>query len=109
MYLSQGPHAEAAADSAGMYVAAPYFIDDFIHGKAGQHGDKTPVPLYAENGGEVLFPAAVVQETVITDFPETGREHMHHETAYELLTGKGHLYRCRMIPVILCGKGDRLL
>ena len=81
MGLPQGSHAEAAADSADMYVTAPYFIDDLVHGKAGQHGAKTLVPLYAEDGGKVLFPGAVVQETIITDLQETGREYVHHEPA----------------------------
>ena len=67
------------------------------------------MPLYAEDDGKVLLPAAVVQEAVIPDLLEAGREHMHHETADELLAGKGHLYRCRIIFVILCGKSDGIL
>ncbi len=47
MGLPQEPQAEAAADSADMYVTPPYFIDDLVHGKASQHGAKTLVPLYA--------------------------------------------------------------
>lgn len=46
MGLPQEPQAKAAAGSADMYVTAPYFIDDLVHGKS-QHGAKTLAPLYA--------------------------------------------------------------
>ena len=104
--LPQEPHAEAAADSADMYVTPPYFIDDLVHGKASQHGAKTLVPLYAEDGGKVLFPAAVVQETIITDLLEAGREYMHHEPADELTAGKGDLLQGRIVFVVFCHKGN---
>ena len=104
--LPQEPHAEAAADSADMYVTPPYFIDDLVHGKASQHGAKTLVPLYAEDGGKVLFPAAVVQETIITDLLEAGREYMHHEPADEFTAGKGDLLQGRIILVVFCQKGN---
>ena len=84
--LPQEPHAEAAAGSADMYVTPPYFIDDLVHGKASQHGAKTLVPLYAEDGGKVLFPAAVVQETIITDLLEAGREYMRMNSQQERVT-----------------------
>ena len=104
--LPQEPHAEAAADSADMYVTPPYFIDDLVHGKASQHGAKTLVPLYAEDGGKVLFPAAVVQETIITDLLEAGREYMHHEPADEFTAGKGDLLQGRIVFVVFCHKGN---
>ena len=107
MGLPQGPHAEAAAGSADMYVTAPYFIDDLVHGKSGQHGAKTLAPLYAEDGGKVLFPAAVVQETIITDLLEAGREYMHHEPADEFTAGKGDLLQGRIVFVVFCHKGNR--
>lgn len=87
-------------------LVSPYFIDCFSHGKAGQHGSKPLVSLYAEDDGEVFFSVAVAEETVITDLLETGWEHMHHKAAYELLIGKCHLLEGRIIFVILCGKGD---
>ena len=104
--LPQEPHAEAAAGSADMYVTPPYFIDDLVHGKASQHGAKTLVPLYAEDGGKVLFPAAVVQETIITDLLEAGREYMHHEPADEFTAGKGDLLQGRIVFVVFCHKGN---
>ena len=104
--LPQEPHAEAAAGSADMYVTPPYFIDALVHGKASQHGAKTLVPLYAEDGGKVLFPAAVVQETIITDLLEAGREYMHHEPADEFTAGKGDLLQGRIVFVVFCHKGN---
>ena len=104
--LPQEPQAEAAAGSADMYVTPPYFIDDLVHGKASQHGAKTLVPLYAEDGGKVLFPAAVVQETIITDLLEAGREYMHHEPADEFTAGKGDLLQGRIVFVVFCHKGN---
>ena len=106
MGLPQEPQAKAAAGSADMYVTAPYFIDDLVHGKASQHGAKTLVPLYAEDGGKVLFPAAVVQETIITDLLEAGREYMHHEPADEFTAGKGDLLQGRIVFVVFCHKGN---
>lgn len=106
MGLPQGPHAEAATGSADMYVVSPCLIEHLIHGESGQQGNKTLVPLYAEDECKVLFPAAVVQKTIITDLLEAGREYMHHEPADEFTAGKGDLFQGRIILVVFCQKGN---
>lgn len=67
------------------------------------------VPLYAVDDGKVLFHATVIQETIIPDILETGREHMRYETEDEFLAGKRDLYGYRTVYAILCSKGDGLL
>ena len=108
MAFPQRPHTKTATDCTGMDVVPLGFIEHLIHGKPGQQGNKTLVPLYTEDDSKVLFPAAVIQKTIITDFLEPRREHMHHETPDELPAGKSHLHGCRVIFVVFCGKGDRI-
>ncbi len=43
-------------------------------------------PLQAEDELQVVFPVTVVEEAVITDLLEAGREHMRHEAPDEFQT-----------------------
>ena len=103
---AQGTHAQAPTGRAYMDVISPDLIENLVHGEPGQHGLEPLVPLQAEDEFQVVFPVTVVEEAVITDLLEAGREHMHHEAPDEFQTGKGHLNGGGIIPAVLRGKGD---
>ena len=86
-----------------MDVISPDLIEDLLHGEPGQHGPEPLVPLQAEDELQVVLPVTVVEEAVITDLLEAGREHMHHEAPDEFQAGKGHLNGGGIIFVVLRG------
>ena len=66
------------------------------------------VSLDPEDGLEVLLFAAVIQETVVTDFLETKRKYVHHKPAHELFVAESDLF-CASIFIVLCRKSHIIL
>lgn len=91
MDFPQVPHCLTSATWTDIHVHVPYCLQEFRHGHP---GIPLPEPLPAlepEDHLQVCGLHPVVEETVVTDLLETGREHVHEETAYELHAGDGDL------------------
>ena len=74
---SHVPHVTAAAFRAQVNVNVPGRLQQFGHGKVGIPFFETPVSLDGKNQFQVLCLVPVVQETIVSDLLETGRQHVH--------------------------------
>lgn len=106
--FAERTHAQAPTAGTYVYMNAPEFEEDLVHGKARQHRFKTPASLDTKDDSKFLLSEAIREKTVIPDFLEAGRKDMHHEPANEFTAGKGDLLEGGMVPVVLRHKGDRI-
>lgn len=81
-------HMEAAAGRADADINIPDFLKQLRHCHAGEPGHEPLASLNGEDQSQIPAFHTVVQETIIADFLEAGREHMHQETPYKLFVGE---------------------
>ena len=81
---SQVSHVTATAFGAAPDVDVPDRLQQFGQGKAGIPFPETLASLECKDQLQVLGLVSVVQEPIVTDFLETGRQHVHQVTPDEL-------------------------
>ena len=91
MDISQIPHRCASATRTDIHIHVPYGLQEFCHGHPGVPLPEPLLTLEPENQFQVCGLHPVVEETIVTDLLEAGREHMHKEAADELRAGDGDL------------------
>jgi len=80
---SHVPHVTAAAFRAQVNVNVPGRLQQFGHGKVGIPFLETPASLDGKNQFQVLGLVPVVQESIVSDFLETGRQDVRQVTPDE--------------------------
>lgn len=101
-------HTPVTASGADADIISPDLFEEPSHGKAYKHGMELLMPLDGEDDLKVLLFIAVIQESIITYLLKTGREHMHHQPADELLRGDTDRLYGRIVAVILGCESDSL-
>lgn len=87
---SDALHPAASTYGADADVNPPYGLYQFRYGKIGISGPETLMPLKGKNEFQVFAFPTVVQEPIIPDLLETGREHMHQIPADEFGVFQGN-------------------
>ena len=110
----QLPHGSAAAFWADGQVNAPDRLEQFFHGQSGITLPESLAALDPEDHFQVSGLHPVIEEPVVPDLLETGREHMLKETADKLFVGEddlpfgitGFLSPCRENDFFFCNRED---
>lgn len=76
-------HGSTAAFRTDADIKTPNSLQQLRHGHAGITPPEPLPALELENQFQVLHFHTVVQETIVADLLETGRQHMHEITADE--------------------------